>query len=81
MLHKRGVNLQNINHCFNSLLTLAVVAWAGIHHHVVFAHSHVVHDGIYTLRVLFGFVDVYQVGLSIISNDSHYPLAVVNLGD
>ena len=65
------------HHCGNGFLAFAVVAWSGIHNHVVFPDRDVVQHFASCLKV----VDSRHVWLAVGPNDPHHPLGVVNLRD
>ena len=65
------------HHGFHGFHALAVVAWAGVHHHVVKPDGNVVQHFAGGLKVVQG----CQVGLAIRANDSQHAFGVVNLGD
>ena len=65
------------HHRFDGFLALAVVAWAGVHHHVVQTNGDVVHHFAGGLQL----VQRHHVGFAIHANDSQHAFGVVNLGD
>ena len=83
-----GVTLQQLSHCFQSLLALGCVAWACCHHHVVLADAWVVDfvDHHVVLHDLLDWLFLHRVNLDHLSfavqaNDASHALCVVNLGD
>ena len=65
------------HHGFHGFHAFAVVAWAGVHHHVVFAHGDVVQHFAGGLKVVQG----CQVGFTVHANNSQHAFGVVNLGN
>ena len=58
-------------------MALALEAWACVHHHIVFAHRHIVQH--FSHRGLL--VDGCHVWLAIAADNSHHSLGIVNLGN
>ena len=64
-------------HGFDSLFALAVVAWAGIHYDVIFAHRNVVKN----LAGRLNFVNRGHVRLAVYPDDPQNPFGIVDFGD
>ena len=65
------------HHGVHGLLTLAVVAWANVHHHVIQTHGDIVQH----LARCLALVQGHQVGLAVGADDTQHALGVVHLGD
>ena len=69
------------HHGLDSLLTLALVAGAGVHVDIVFTHGYVIKNLFHAHLVLSALVNGNHLRLPIVANDPQNPFPVVNLGD